>query len=614
MFVSHGGVREPRAVEFSGEFERSQLVVGDHNTVHRYEGTVVQVSPQGSTPEPRPAERPQTRLPRAGEQPIGRDNELHTAWTALAGDQPSEFYGPPGIGKSVLLRRLARESGRTWADGTVHARVAGQPLEDVLQWLFEVFWTSDPHWAPGPLRVGEYLRDLRALIILDDVDFSSDEVASLLDQCSQSTFLLAGTQAHLDPMAHTIALRGLPSAAGVAAFERCLGRSLDDAERARVTHVAMRLEGMPALVLEAARMIRDGLCSFEDLDDSSAAELARRRVVALSGPQLRLLALLAELAPSAVPTRLLTAASGAASSDLETLESNGLVEAGSPRYALARPLPSATREELPAMDAEPILVWLTRTARAGTVDEDAMPAAVATLEWGLRMGMLDAVVDAARELDPALLRSRQTGAWGEAIGCGAAAARESGRAADEAFFLHQQGTRWMCLGDTDRAEGHLRPALELRQRLGDDLGIACTTHNLEVLHGGAAGWHSGNGDRKGANGTRGSGHAAGSSPSLSALWPWGLATLGAIIGLGVGVALGNSGGAQTTVTTAGEPAKITRTTGGTATATSTDTATNTEITTRTDITTSTEVTTNTEVTTSTEITTSTSTVFTTVIK
>ena len=109
----------------------------------------------------------------------------------------------------------------------------------------------------------------------------------------------------------------------------------------------------------------------------------------------------------------------------------------------------------------------------------------------MRAGALDAVVAAARAVDGALLRARRTGACGMASAYGAAAARELGREADEAYFLDQQGTRSLFLGDTKRAQEHLQRALELRDRLGDELGAAATRHNLDVLHGGAGGWPTG---------------------------------------------------------------------------------------------------------------------------
>ena len=81
---------------------------------------------------------------------MGRERELAQAREVLRGEASIDFHGQPGIGKSSLIRWLAHEGDERWRDGVVYARVAGQPLEDVLQWLFEVFWSTEPRWAPGP--------------------------------------------------------------------------------------------------------------------------------------------------------------------------------------------------------------------------------------------------------------------------------------------------------------------------------------------------------------------------------------------------------------------------------------------------------------------------------
>lgn len=521
-----------RDVEFSGRFEGSQLVVGDHNTIQRYEGTVVQIMPEGAKPTPRATQRPQTRLPRPGEPPLGRDRELRGARGSLGQGIPSEFHGQPGIGKSALIRHLAREAGGSWADGVVHARVAGQPLEDVLQWLFEVFWTTEPRWAPGPLGVREYLHDLRVLVILDDVGLSLDEVTDLLDTLGQSTFLLAGAESCLGPGDGTVALRGLAPEGAIEAFERGLGRALHESERLGVARLVAQLEGVPGLVLEAARSIRDGVCGLEDLTERPAAELDRRRVLRLTEAQRSLLALLAELAPAAVPVELLLSG-GAREADVETLERRGLIEANSPRYALARPL---APELLPAIDPGPLLELLTSAASGAKLTEAGAPTVVAGLQWGRRAGALDAVVETARAVDGAMIGARRTGAWGAVLACGASAALESGREIDAAYFLHQQGTRWLMLGEHEPAEDHLRRALELRERIGDGRGAAITRHNLDVLDG-----------RSGAVRPAGDGHGGRGRGVTRFLRPWGFGTLGAIVGVGLAVAV-SSGGGQRAVT------------------------------------------------------------------
>ncbi|MGO9956836.1 MAG: hypothetical protein ACLP50_12765 [Solirubrobacteraceae bacterium] len=140
-------------------------------------------------------------------------------------------------------------------------------------------------------------------------------------------------------------------------------------------------------------------------------------------------------------------------------------------------------EQLPVPLPAGVLAALADAARARELGEEWAGAAVAALDWGRRAGDLDGVVDAARVVDAALLGVLSTGAWGLALAAGADAAHERGREHDEAYFLHQQGTRSLCLGERELAEDRLRQALALRRRLGDEAGTAATLHNLDVLHG-----------------------------------------------------------------------------------------------------------------------------------
>lgn len=521
-----------REVEFSGHFERSQLVVGEHNTVHLYEGTVVQQLAPGEIPAPEPRSRPQNRLPKAAAPALGRECDVEVADGLLAQGLPVEFYGPPGIGKSAMLTELALGANGSRTDGIVHHNVGGTPLEDVLQWLFEVFWETKQPWAPGRLRVGEYLRDLQALVVLDDVATSADEMPALLAALEGSTVLIAATEPRLDAAADgTVALRGLPGTAAITAFERCLRRPLEPDEADAVQALVTRLEGVPALVLDSARLVRDGVASLSDLASEPAAALERRRVIALSDAQRRLLALLVELAPAAAPVELLEQAVDVSGADAEALEEAGFAESRSPRYALSRPLSPPALEELPRPEPDRVLTLLAEVARREALSPEWAPAVVAALEWGRRVGELNLVATTARAVDGMLLRALRIGAWGMVLESGFAAAHEVGRATDEAYFLHQMGTRYLLLGEHERAEEYLKRALAVRNKLGEDVGFAATRFNLGVLHGTE--------HRR----PLAAGAAAGAALAPIFVGRFSRGTF-AVIGLAAGVALGVSVGSQ----------------------------------------------------------------------
>lgn len=504
--------------------------MGEHNVVSVYEGTVVQHLPPGELPTPKDRPRPQMRLPKATSPALGRETELEVARRVLAEADPVEFYGPAGAGKSALLAEIAAKPGAVFPDGVVHANLSGTALEDVFQWLFEVFWEAERPWAPGRLRVAEYVRQLRALVVLDDVGLSPDECAALVDALEGSTLVLASTEPRLAGSADgALRVRGLSAAAAIEAFERCLRRPLTESEAGLVSEVVRRVDGAPGPLLDAARAVRDGVLGLSELGTRPEGELERERLRALGEGQRTLLSVLIEVAPAAVPVQLLERTVGAPPGDAEALESAGLAESRSPRYALARPLPKGVGEDLPRVPVPSLLAQLADAARRSEVDEQWAPAALAALDWGRRSREHDAVVDAARALDTALLAALRIGAWGGVIAAGAAAAHQRGRTSDEAYFLHQQGTRALLVGNHERAEDQLRRALALRERLDDGPGAAATWHNLEVLHG--------------SHGRRAAGTLLGPVPAGGrGSRPWRSRPLGRLaagaIGLAAGVALG----------------------------------------------------------------------------
>src|SRR4051794_8752704 len=285
-------------VDFSGHFVGSAFAVGDHAVANTYNGTVIQRFAPGTMPRPLPRGRPQRRPPRDPVDLLGRGAQLMQVDAAL-GDAGGAiaFHAPAGAGKTVLLKHVALGTGHAWPDGVVYLRVGGQAPEDVLQWLFTVFWdTGEVVYAPGPAQVGEYLRDIRALVVLDDADLGVPAVEQLLNAAHSCGFVLGAAEPVLAGGAHR--LGGLDADAARRLFARVLGREPAEDGRAAVDALIAGVEGLPGYVVTAAELVRDGLCSAADLIDAPRAVLVRRRVQALPAAQRELLALLAELAPA----------------------------------------------------------------------------------------------------------------------------------------------------------------------------------------------------------------------------------------------------------------------------------------------------------------------------
>jgi len=485
----------PQQVDFSGHFERTAFAIGDHAVANTYNGTVIQNFAPGAAPRPTRRPPPQRRPPRDPVELLGREVELARVDAALRSASAVAFHGSSGVGKTVLLKHVARQGGAGWPDGVLYANVGAQALEDVLQWLFTVFWdTGDVVYVPGALGVGEYLAGVRALVVLDDVDLTNADVERLLGGAPACAFAIGAAQPRLPE--HSYALSGLNAAAARAVFTRVLGRDLADVEQPDVDEFVDRVGGLPGHVVTGAELVRDGVCSAGDLVEQAGRVLARRRIAALPAQQQELLGLLAELAPAPVPAARL---GPGAEHDFERLREAAFVERHSPRYTLAGPLDADLARDLTHIGAAELLRRLA--AEAQSIGADDAPAVVAALDWGRRAGEDEEVLRAARALAPAMVRSGRTGAWETVAALGLTAAQRLGRRADEALFLHEQGTRLGCLGD-DAAWEPLTRARDIRRQLGDEDAAAVTEHNLRELFGGP-GDLGGEGDDPGGGGGNG---------------------------------------------------------------------------------------------------------------
>jgi hypothetical protein len=77
--------------------------------------------------------------------------------------------------------------------------------------------------------------------------------------------------------------------------------------------------------------------------------------------------------------------------------------------------------------------------------------------------------------------NRRWGAWTQVLQWGLVAAQSTNNQPGTAWALHQLGTRALCLEDFPKSYTFLTQALQLRQALGDPIGIEITRHNLNLL-------------------------------------------------------------------------------------------------------------------------------------
>jgi hypothetical protein len=499
---------------------------------------VVRIVDDQRRPAPRLRPRPVSVRPAGVRDPVGRESERALAASAAPGS-PLEFRGPDGIGKTALLKYHAHEAPGP-DDGVVFLSARRRSLDDLGPSLFDAFWECDGDYVPSPIQLGRFLADRAALIVLDDVGLDRNDVDLLLGLAPRSAWLLAGLDRTLWGRGNSAVLAGLTPGAGAELIAAQLGTELSPHDRSAAEQIARALDGHPQRLIEVAAIVADGHSTLELLAGSAGG--VHTAPYALSDSQLRLLSVLAAAGGAAVATEHVAAVAGDADAarGLAALERQGFAKSQSPRYRLAGGPPNAA----PDPPVAALVERLTAQTRAGRPIADDAEAIEGALNEGAARGHWEAAIGLARAAERPLARAGLLGSWERVLWLGEGAARSAGRPADAAWFLHQLGSRAMCVDAPAQAGELLRRALDERERIRDHDGAELTRHNLEQLHGG--GPPGGNGNHPWHPRT---------GPTLAAA--------AVVVAAGVGIALivhGDDGDSGTAQTPAGSTQQPNRTT------------------------------------------------------
>ncbi|MFD7668195.1 ATP-binding protein [Streptomyces sp. NPDC059788] len=216
-------------------------------------------------------------LPDEGSRLVGRGPELAEAVRLCGRSRLVTVTGVGGVGKTRLVRRAAGRLQSSFADGVWWVELS--PLtaaEQVLPYaIARALPLADRTSRPVVDVVAEYLAGREVLLVLDTcehlIDACRDTVATLLTVAPKLRVLATSRRSFGLPAEETLALGPLPvpaadgdDAADVAdavvlladrAAEAVPGFAVTDANRAEVSALCRRLEGLPlALELAAARL------------------------------------------------------------------------------------------------------------------------------------------------------------------------------------------------------------------------------------------------------------------------------------------------------------------------------------------------------------------------
>ncbi|MEI7030642.1 ATP-binding protein [Streptomyces pratensis] len=462
-------------VDIAGDAS-APVIAGNHNVVIDAHGSTVNLLPPRE--RPRPVRRRRVALvPRRQRDPVGREADLEELREALRGHGVVQLWGPPGVGKSTLLRHAARclEPG---PDGVLFLDGARREAEDLAQEIFEACYEA-PGYAPTGPELRRLMAGVEVTVYVDDADLEPEKLRLLTDAAPDATFVLASRERSLLGEGGALELRGLGRAAGLDLLGRALGRSLRQGERAAAEELCAVALGRPLLLLRAAGLARPDARGQSRLPPPAGVDglvpLLFDRLDPAAADVLHLLATLrdAEVDPAHVGALCEVPDPAGVCGRLAEL---GLVSVTERGYrGVADVLPEVRRRFPAPFPADRLCDHFARWAALPTTTPAqiadhgrALETAAAMAE---RCGRPDLAVQLARAVSPFLPQSLRFGVWGRLLDQGQSAARQADDPTAHAYFTHEKAIRCLLVGQRVVAAVLLAEAVVLWHQLGDEAGV-----------------------------------------------------------------------------------------------------------------------------------------------
>ncbi|MFE6824203.1 ATP-binding protein [Streptomyces sp. NPDC057690] len=526
-----------------------RLVAGEHLlTVNPVDGSEIELCPPTEIPE-RPAKRTaeqRAEAERAARPPapagtarpaqplLGRQDEREQLVRLLARGRSVRLTGPPGSGRTSLLDLVAEDCEDLAPDGVVRLTGFRRTSADLLHDLFHAVYDA-PRYRPESDDLSALVREIGAVVVVDDLDLGGAALDELLDATPECAFLLGATPDTPLPSAESaveeVVLTGLDRAGGVEVIEHAVGRVLTEEEANWAGDLWFESEGLPLRFVQAGALLsqRDQLRAGHDaVDTFGVFEDARpftEVVDGLAGAGEAEEIPLPSLGEAAAPAPLLAARLSAsaratlrfavaldgevphqahlpalvgdthADAALGELAACGLVSPVGTRYRLAAGVQTqleaagyADDVEARAHTAAQHYAWWTGhpsvTPERVSAEADAVLAALVVIVPTTTPAGEDeesTAVRLARTAAPAFAAGLHWSAWESTLHEGAEAARLAGESADRAYFHHEMGVLALCGGDLDRARSELEASLALRGAITDKRGTVAGRRALALV-------------------------------------------------------------------------------------------------------------------------------------
>jgi len=488
-------------ISVTGNVEGS-IVIGDNNfVVNNNYGTLVykQAGPQvrlrAMAPKP----------PRAPRSFLGRSRELAQLNQRILKREPVLLQGMEGIGKSYLVKQAANsEEAQAQPDGVVFLEGVDQTgallgWDDLQQLLFDALFESEPQLKVSYASARTYLSNTSPLILLDNLKLNESELDRLADLFPKAP-ILAVSSLNLDPEAfETVKLEPLELSEAVELLAAKAKIDLEEADTVHLEKICTLLNRMPVALVTVANAMREyELGAAEVLlalirvqtvaTQPNKAAVERSLKFAntfLTDDERHMMAMTAAVPGVSASREWLENSSGeqAASQKLESLS---LLQANSPRLRLHPEYGTLVLESIHA-DAirGDLLASLIESLQARSLDfkfvKDELGNILGLLNWATEQQRWGDVITLSRGVDAYLTLRGLWSAWRNILDRALEAGKALGDQAVEAWARHQLGTLAIGTGELQVAASQLRQALNLRERLGDEVGMAYTQHNLDLL-------------------------------------------------------------------------------------------------------------------------------------
>ncbi|MGW7301493.1 ATP-binding protein [Streptomyces sp. NPDC054829] len=525
-----------------------QLVSGDFLlTVNPVDGSEIEPCPPGERPT-RPAKlspaaraeadraaRPQT--PPGPPQPdlplLARQDEREELVRFLARGRSVRLTGAAGSGRTSLLDVVAEDCSDLAPDGVVRLNGYHRTVDDLLHDLLYAVYDA-PLYRPERDELLACVREIGAVVVLDDAEIGGAALDELLDATPECAFLIAATPDVPAPSAESgveeVLLGGLDRAAGLDLLERAVGRELTEDEANWAGDLWFESEGLPLRFVQAGALLRQrdqlraGVGAVDEygvFEDSLPVELDHpvgvHHSLEIPQPPHRVAPPPPPPPPAPHPPtpratlRIAVALGGEvpdqahlpalvddthADAALGELVACGLVSPVGATYRLA----AGVRTQLVAAGyaegagehalaaAKHYAWWAAHpsvTPERVCAQADALLAALTALvpETTAPVEEDEETVSVllARTAAPAFAGGLHWSAWERALRAGAEAARLAGDVAEQAYFHHELGVLALCGGQYDRARAELESSIGLRGALADKRGTVAGRRALALV-------------------------------------------------------------------------------------------------------------------------------------